>query len=253
MIPSKIWMKRRGRVEALIPRPFGQGRIPVDVSSRGYHSGEMICHRHQCIFVEVPRTGSTSIRALLGEPAVPHLNIWQIKQQIEGSSWFRSRLLSRAARLARTACAAITHDRPGVFESYFKFGFVRNPWDRAVSLFHRHCVAGVALEQSFDQFVEHLHFSSATCVHPVPHRYQLDWFVNPDGVVIMDFIGRFEHLARDWNSVASRIGLSGPLPHLNRSSSDPRHYTEYFTARTRNLIAERFSVDIEYFGYEFGK
>jgi len=34
-------------------------------------------------FVEVPKTGSTSIRAILGKAWKPHLNLWQIKQLME--------------------------------------------------------------------------------------------------------------------------------------------------------------------------
>ena len=43
----------------------------------------MISHQHKCIFVEVPKTGSTSVRAILGKAWKPHLNLWQIKYQME--------------------------------------------------------------------------------------------------------------------------------------------------------------------------
>ena len=38
----------------------------------------MISDEFQCIFVEVPKTGSPSVRAIIGEPPKPHQNIWQI-------------------------------------------------------------------------------------------------------------------------------------------------------------------------------
>ncbi len=136
------------------------------------------------------------------------------------------------------------------FETYFKFGFVRNPWDRIVSLYERAEAQQMKEKMSFDEFVEWIQYSSSTCVHSSPHRYQLDWFVDPDGRVLADFIGRFERLEEDWTFVASKLGITEGLPH-RRSNPRERHYTEYYSARTRELIAAKFKVDIETFGYEF--
>jgi len=186
----------------------------------------MISDRLKCIFVEVPKTGSSSIRAIVGQPAKPHLNIWQILSAVE----------------------------PDKFTSYFKFGFVRNPWDRAVSLYERNeglCLKG---KMSFEQFIDWMKFASSTCIHPVPHRHQLDWFVNPHGDVIVDFIGRYENLASDWDRIAARLGIGGTaLPRINVNPHRSRDYTAYYSERTRRIVAERFAVDVEYFGYRFGQ
>src|SRR5438046_249693 len=148
---------------------------------------DMISHQHKCIFVEVPKTGSTSVRAILGKAWKPHLNLWQIKN-----------------------------------------------------------------EMTFEQFVDWIEYSSATCVHSSPHRYQLDWFVDPNGNVLADFIGKFERLDEDWAFVAQKLGLSEKLPHRRANPRD-RHYTEYYNSRTRDVIANKFKVDIDRFGYEFSK
>src|SRR5690348_1412318 len=121
----------------------------------------MVSDELQCIFVEVPKTGTTSIRSILGEPRIPHLNIWQIRSEM-------------------------SQER---FSRYYKFGFVRNPWDRAVSLYERTEGLRLKRQMPFEVFVSGMKFASATCIHPVPHRYQLDWFVDPSGRVIVDFIG----------------------------------------------------------------
>ena len=137
------------------------------------------------------------------------------------------------------------------FETYFKFGFVRNPWDRVVSLYERNEALQMRDKMNFDQFVEWIQYSSATCIHSSPHRYQLDWFVDPNGNMLADFIGKFERLEEDWALVARKLGISETLPHT-RENPRERHYTEYYNARTRDLIATRFKVDIERFEYEFG-
>jgi hypothetical protein len=136
------------------------------------------------------------------------------------------------------------------FEAYFKFGFVRNPWDRVVSLYERTEALQMKNQMTFDEFVDWIQYSSATCIHSSPHRYQLDWFVDPNGNVLADFIGKFERLDEDWAYVAQKLGITETLPH-RRASFRTRHYTEYYNAKTRELIANKFRVDIERFGYEF--
>ena len=213
----------------------------------------MISHKHKCIFVQVPKTGSTSIRVLLGKPIRPHLNLWEIKTLMESYWPVRG---GRTNRIIESFYLMLPRERRleigrQQFESYFKFGFVRNPWDRVVSLYERREATELRAQMTFDQFVDWIQYSSSTCIHSSPHRYQLDWFVDPNGKVLADFIGRFERLEQDWAFVARKLGLSERLPH-SRANPRPRHYTDYYTERTRRVVAEKFRVDIETFGYLFG-
>jgi hypothetical protein len=214
----------------------------------------MISHKYKCIFVEVPKTGSTSIRSILGIPPKPHQNILEMKYELE-HRWtryggFRNRLLSSLYSLLPDETRRTQGER--LFSSYFKFGFVRNPWDRAVSLYERREGMQLRDVMSFDEFIDWMKFSSSTCIHPMPHRNQLDWFVDSHGRVQVDFIGRFETIEEDWAFIARKLGLSPRLPHLNQNPRRGKPYTEYYTPRTRRIVAERFKEDIEYFGYEFG-
>jgi chondroitin 4-sulfotransferase 11 len=184
----------------------------------------LISDQLKCIFVEVPKTGSSSIRAIIGEPHRPHLNISQLASLVD----------------------------PLKFKAYFKFGFVRNPWDRAVSLYERREGMQLRNQMSFEGFIDWMKFASSTCIHPVPHRYQLDWFVDGSGNVLVDFIGRFERLNSDWRLVRTRLGINADLPEINVNPDRPRDYTKYYTDSTKKIVRDRFAVDIEYFGYEFG-
>ena len=101
------------------------------------------------------------------------------------------------------------------FDSYFKFGFVRNPWDRTVSLCNRREGLTLKEKMSFDEFVDWINYASATCIHPALYRYQLDWFVEPHGNILVDFIGKFEKLETDWHYVSEKLGIEQVLPKLN--------------------------------------
>ena len=214
----------------------------------------MISHKHKCIFVEVPKTGSTSIRAMLGKAYIPHLNLVEIKTLME-NSW--TQFGGRTNRIRAALYQLLPRERKieigrRQFESYFKFGFVRNPWDRVVSLYERTEPIQMKDKMSFDEFVEWIQFSSATCIHSSPHRYQLDWFLDGSGNMLADFIGRFECLERDWAVVADKLGITEKTLLHARENPRVRPYTEYYTARTRDLIAQKFKIDIEHFGYDFG-
>src|SRR5438874_12834815 len=116
----------------------------------------MISHKYKCIFVEVPKTGSTSVRAILGKAWKPHLNQRQIKNQMV-TYWTRyggrkSRILASLYLLRpEERRREIGHKQ---FETYFKFGFVRNPWDRVVSLYERTEAIQLRDKMTFDEFVD---------------------------------------------------------------------------------------------------
>ncbi|NEO33571.1 MAG: sulfotransferase family protein [Symploca sp. SIO3C6] len=213
----------------------------------------MISHKHKCIFVEVPKTGSSSIRNIIGSPPKPHLNICQIKFNMQ-NYWthyggLKNQFLSSAYLLLPKKERLKIGKKQ--FNSYFKFGFVRNPWDRVVSLYLRREGLQMRDKLTFDEFVSWIKYSSSTCVNSIPHVNQIDWFVDPHGNVIVDFIGRFENLQKDWTTISKQLGLKQDLPHKNKNMGRSKHYTEYYSEVTKKIIQDKFRVDIEYFGYEF--
>ena len=134
------------------------------------------------------------------------------------------------------------------FNSYFKFGFVRNPWDRMVS----------AYAYTLNWYLKK-DPSSPWC----PTDFK-SWIVNLDKndkyryprqhkfVEGCDFVGRFENLQEDFNIICDKIGIpQQQLPHKNKSKH--KHYTEYYDDETRELVAKQYAKDIEYFKYEFGE
>jgi len=161
---------------------------------------------------------------------------------------------------------------PNKFNSYFKFTSVRNPWDRAVSFYHYHVKRKWDLKWDWDAtnapaFAEFVKTTSSytkqkqesinqntpwPCTHSKRMSNQLDWITDENGNIIVDYIMRLENLQKDIDIVCDKIGIAKKqLPHINRSNH--KHYTEYYDDETREIIAEKYARDIEYFGYKFGK
>ena len=214
----------------------------------------MISHKHKCIFIEVPKTGSSSVRAVIGFPPIPHLNIWQIAFNMK-HYWTHygsvaNQVLASLYMLLPEGRRVAIGERQ--WNTYFKFGFVRNPWDRVVSLYLRKEGMRMSKKMTFEEFVEWIKYSSSTCLYPVPHTNQLDWFVDPHGRVLADFIGKFEQLESDWAFVAKKLNLPEVLPHRNKTPRKDKHYTEYYSKQTEETIRSKFRVDIEHFEYSFG-
>ena len=108
---------------------------------------------------------------------------------------------------------------------------------------------GLEMFLSFEEFVSWIQYSSATSNQAAPHRYQLDRLTDSSGNLLMNFIRSFENLDSDWNVVADMLRIDASLPHLNLINA--KHYTEYYSEKTKAIVAEKFKVDIETFGYEF--
>lgn len=150
------------------------------------------------------------------------------------------------------------------YNDHFKFAFVRNPWDRLVSCY---CdkIVGKNRENdnigfsTFPEFRKGMPFGNfVRAVHAIPDkeanshfRSQYEPLCDPKGQIIVDFIGRFENLHKDFTCVSREIGVPEiELPHILRSERDP-NYREFYNEDTTILVRERYERDTELFGYTF--
>ena len=180
-----------------------------------------VSHELRCLFVHVPRTGGTSIEKALGmggdlEVEDEDRLFGRIRSEQNRARGFGSDILQHLTLREMRSLASGARSR-----DYFSFAVVRNPWDRAVSVYARLVAggAGVLAEQlgvadpSGLSFADFLDLAEA-CPHPhlAP---QVDFLTDEDGAVAVDLVARFEQLDAGFDEVRRR--LSRPelsLPHV---------------------------------------
>lgn len=201
----------------------------------------MISHQHECIFTHVPKTGGKAVQAVFGLPLR--------RKEYDGR-------LGHIAEAFKHAPISLYRDRPEF--RYFKFAFVRNPWDRLVSAFF-YLDAGGCNEH--DEKFRAIHLARyggdfTAFVRDLPRhlearhfRPQTDWLCDADDGLLPDFVGRFETIDRDFAIVANRLSIASRLPVMNQSLHAP--YREAYDAVSREIVAEVYRRDIEMFGYAF--
>ncbi|MFB6246731.1 MAG: sulfotransferase family protein [Candidatus Pacearchaeota archaeon] len=147
-------------------------------------------------------------------------------------------------------------------KGYFKFVIVRNPYDRLVSAYKNKIVSpgqtGVINSQKelyrdmpFKDFVK------AICRTPDSkldrHFRPQSWFIkDKNGKIIPDFIGKFENLPKDYETIMKKIGFKN-FPELSTDNKEKRkrNYRTYYDEETKNLVRNKYKEDLNLFDYEF--
>lgn len=133
------------------------------------------------------------------------------------------------------------------YSKSFVFSSIRNPYSRAVSIFKHFSWDSV---KNFKDFCVALKFDSypneASKWHSTPLTNHL---LKGDSLAV-DSVIKLENLQHDFDSICKQMNLPlEKLRHANKSAE--KHYTDYYNKETRQIIAEKYAKDIEYFGYEF--
>lgn len=149
------------------------------------------------------------------------------------------------------------------FDSFYKFTFVRNPWDRTLSAYkflqqggmhhldRKFCDDVLGQYETFEDFV--LNWLTPenvrNWVHFIPqYLYIYDESLN----LKVNFVGRFEELNKDFETVRNVVGFGSPLKHLNKTQDEnKKNYRESYTPEMVEVIKEVYKKDIELFYYQF--
>ena len=222
--------------------------------------------RKRFIFFAAGKTGTTSIERALAEYAdeIP----FDFDREV-----FDKHVPPEYAR---------AHLPEDVWESYFKFAFVRNPWDWVISFYlftwpaiyapykrspWRRARYGYEVWKRnrgrFDERCFRLYWENMKRYRrgiDADNRYQHRFLSDGQGNILVDFVGRYERLQGDFDRVCDTVGIPrralesvNPGRFRRGDAHRDKHYTEFYTPATIDLVRSHYARDIREFGYRFGE
>lgn len=229
----------------------------------------MICHEYKCIFIHIPKAAGQSVE---------HYFLNKL-----GLDWnSRSPLLLRKNDEPKAGPPTLAHMRAidyikyhyisrELYDQYFTFSFVRNPWSRAVSTYK---FLGYDRIMNFERYLSRqMGYLLETKRGAVMPQYEM---LYDNGEKMVDFIGRFECINEDFAEVCRRLGFEDTvLPHINKGKQysnkglmslvkrpglifqftlkrpNFKDYRDYYTEKSKKLVSQIYKDDINCFGYTF--
>lgn len=191
----------------------------------------IVSDQAKVLFLHIPRTGGTSINNLLlsALPDAKPVLLQHDNAQTAPPAFFRQ------------------------YADYFKFSFVRNPWERLLSWYSL-ALSGrrydgnppLSFEAFYDRYEE-------DCVRSGRKRFffnQLDYLVDKSGEMVVNKVGRYENYEQDLANILTEQNIPFPsIPHINTTAHP--HYRSFYSLGLQRWVAKRCQKDIDFFGYRF--
>lgn len=233
----------------------------------------IISHKHKFIFIKTTKTAGTSIEIALSKHCGPDDVITPLAKRDEdfrqqkgypgpqncygsfvrrAAGYLKFLLKGRPVRMQQLGLRFYNHISAeeikarvpeSVWNNYYKFCVVRNPWDRVVS--HYYFIYKNEPRPAIADYLE-----SDGWINKLRERSYGLYTI--DGEVAVDKICYFENLADDLEEVRKHIGIPEPLELPKTKSKyrkDKRDYREILGDKEKERIAELFKDEIELHGY----
>ncbi len=181
----------------------------------------------KCVFFHIPKTAGISIsNSLFGDVKWGHRSV----------NFYKS------------------HYGEKVFNSLYKFCFVRNPYDRLFSAYTFLKEGGINNQDlefsnsylqefaSFDEFVLK-GLEKEEILNWVHFKPQYTFVCDENDNIVMDFIGKMENLKADFNTVCKHLNVKSELQKLNVSSPKKNEFSE----EVKEMIKLKYQKDFNLF------
>lgn len=199
-----------------------------------------IDHKNRFIFIHIPKTAGNSIEVYFN--LRKEENLWsRIPNTIDGIRYTPQHY---------TASMLKNHPHTkDYFDNYLKFAFVRNPYERILSHFiwkNEYYPENLpdATPESFSRWLDKLKINID---HLIP---QYD-FIYENNKCIVDFVGRFENLQKDFNIILNKLNIINVEKLSKTNQSKIIHNKDaYLSPKNREKIYHYYKKDFDIFGYE---
>jgi hypothetical protein len=211
----------------------------------------MISNKKKFIFLHIPKTGGSSIEKALCRYS--NKKVYKIPGNGIGLPGKHYKI--------KTIKNEYGTD---MLNDYFKFTFIRNPFDRAVS-FYAFC-RYLPVEKFLKSKKTSLNKEWLSLSKEARKKDFNDWIIsefgkipsfsiwpylcNENDEIIVDFIARFKNIQRDFNIICEHIHVNIKLPHINKRKRKI-NYRNYYNNKAKNFISKYCKKEIEYFKYKF--
>ena len=249
-------------------------------------SAVIISYRHKFTFLHCPKTAGSSIKMAL----VPFLGPFDImlgsdKERAEigvvpnlrarldalrsqrlssipaalaiNPKWSKRALCLQTKRYHRHFGPIVDHPSAEQVRSFdenawgkhYKFTFIRNPYKKMVSMYVYLTRKSPATREPFSVFVRNM--VEGVGSFAAWHHLVNSWPIYTIGdTVAVDFVGRYETLSTDFNSLCDQLNI--PNPKLGSAKVAQKYdFREFYDAETRNVVRRCCEREIDHFGYRF--
>lgn len=182
---------------------------------------------HRLIFVHVPKCAGTTVNSAILATVNRGIPSPEFRLQKRGAHPFATEVRQEVGKSNWTQC--------------WKFGIVRNPWDRLVSL-HTFLIEREITKVSFRSWL-----LGQTNIHKkgIP---QSRWLYDGRRQIV-DQVFRFERLNEVQQALSSH--LRQPVVFNWYKKIERGDYQSQYDKRTKAWVQKTYAEDIERFGYEF--
>jgi hypothetical protein len=206
----------------------------------------IISHAHRYIFFAIPKTGTHSVRGALRAHLGPD-DLEQVGLFVQKRFPFPEFADIRHGHISTRQIRPVLGEQ--VFGEYFKFAFVRNPFDRFVSYCAFMSRGSNVFEVEPQRYMKYV----IRELKPVDHllfQPQHQMLTDAEGRLEVDFVGRNETMQDSYDEACRRIGI--PTTTLERvNASRHRPWQEYYDRDLVGWVGEHYRRDLELFDYRF--